>query len=112
MVMIFLEINNDYKSGRKTIYIRDRGGKKRDGKNPDLHPSKRRKDTGSRKKERPFKVQAHQLPNGEWRGSIKEVKEVQKDLHKYHNHEASDGPINHPTFRTAGTRIIPMPTIT
>ncbi|KAI1004688.1 hypothetical protein K3495_g3528 [Podosphaera aphanis] len=79
----------------------DRGGKKRDKKNPNLLPSRRRKDMVSHKTECPFKVQAHRLPNGEWRGSIKEGKKVQKDLHKYHNHEASDSPVNHPAFYTS-----------
>ncbi|KAI1007444.1 hypothetical protein K3495_g778 [Podosphaera aphanis] len=33
--------------------------------------------------------------------SIKKGREVQKDIRKYQNHEASDSPVNHPAFCTA-----------
>ena len=70
----------------------DKGGKPRDRKNKDLHPSKKRPNTGSRKTDCPYRIIAQeQGEGGTWRGYI---------LEEHHNHEPSDDPIAHPSNRT------------
>ena len=51
---IVLDYYDQNKQGRKTIYMCDRGGKPRDQKNPDIYPSKKRPNAGSRKTNCPF----------------------------------------------------------
>ncbi|RKF74275.1 hypothetical protein GcM3_090031, partial [Golovinomyces cichoracearum] len=96
--LVFEYERNRKKKGKSRIYQCDRGGKYRDRKNPNLHESKRRGfkkngETRTRKTGCKFKIQALLIPSGKWRGSIVEGKE-------FHNHEASDGPVNHSANRT------------
>ncbi|KAI0992279.1 hypothetical protein K3495_g15907, partial [Podosphaera aphanis] len=66
-------------------------GRKGSGrKKKDLHPSKERKNTGSRKTNCPFRIIAQEKAVG-WRGYI---------LEEHHNHELSDDPIAHSSNRT------------
>ena len=81
---------NKYKNGITRFYDCDRGGKPRDRKNQDTHVSKKRDNTGSRKVNCPFRINAKKLLSGKWKIEYKE---------ENHNHEASDGPVNHPAHR-------------
>ncbi|MGI4816711.1 MAG: hypothetical protein ACRYE7_01875 [Janthinobacterium lividum] len=84
-------VMNQGKNGATVYYVCDREGLYRDRKNPDLHPSKRRKNVGSRKCGCQFTIIAAELPSKQWKISYK---------NEEHNHEASDGRVNHPAHRT------------
>ena len=89
---VVLNAKNKNKEGARVIYMCDKGGKPRDRKNEDLHPSKKRPNTGSRKTDCPYRIIAQeQGKGGTWRGYI---------LEEHHNHEPSDDPIAHPSNRT------------
>lgn len=89
---VVLNAKNKNKEGARVIYMCDKGGKPRDRKNNDLHPSKKRPNTGSRKTDCPYRIIAQeQGEGGTWRGYI---------LEEHHNHEPSDDPIAHPSNRT------------
>jgi hypothetical protein len=88
---VVLDYYDKNKKGRKTVYMCDRGGKPRDRKNLDMHASKKRPNAASRKTNCPFRIIAQEQEDGRWKGYIKE---------EYHNHEASDSPIAHPSNRT------------
>lgn len=83
--------HNKNKKGETRLYNCDRGGIPRDRKNKELHSSKKRTNTGSRKINCPFRIDLKQLSSGKWNIAYKE---------ECHNHEASDGAINHPAHRT------------
>ncbi|KAI0996833.1 hypothetical protein K3495_g11349 [Podosphaera aphanis] len=87
---VVLNAKNKIKEGQRIIYICDKGGKAQDRKKKDLHPSKKRKNTGSRKTNCPSQIIAQEKAVG-WRGYI---------LEEHHNHEPSDDPIAHPSNRT------------
>lgn len=88
---IVVRSTNRYNKGSCITYECDRGGKPRNRKNKDLHPSRQRQ-SGSRKIDCPFRIELREQPlTGEWRVKYTE---------EYHNHEASDGASNHPANRT------------
>ncbi|KAI0999282.1 hypothetical protein K3495_g8918 [Podosphaera aphanis] len=84
---VVLNAKNKNKEGQCIIYMCDKGGKAQDRKKKDLHPSKKRKNTDSRKTNCPFRTIAQEKAVG-WRGYI---------LEEHHNHEPSDDPIAHPS---------------
>jgi len=86
------------KSGRKVVYGCDRWGINKPDKstkgNADIHKSKRRKASSSRKCNCPFRIHAIEDPSTlKWRAFIKE---------QYHNHEPSSESTSHPSHRRAG----------
>ena len=86
------------KTGRKVVFGCDRWGKHDPSKtlkvNPDVHKSKRRKGTSSRKCNCPFRIVAIEDPvTLRWKAFIKE---------EHHNHDPSSEPTSHPSHRRAG----------
>ncbi|KAI1007435.1 hypothetical protein K3495_g789 [Podosphaera aphanis] len=87
---VVLNAKNKNKEGQRIIYMCDKGGKAQDRKKKDLHPSKKRKNTGSRKTNCHFRIIAQEKAVG-WKDYV---------LEEHHNHEPSDDPIAHPSNRT------------
>ena len=90
-------------SGRKVVFGCDRWGKYDPSKalkvNPEVHESKRRKGTSSRKCNCPFRIFAIEDPATlKWKAFIKE---------EHHNHGPSSEPTSHPSHRRAGLANLP-----
>jgi hypothetical protein len=83
-------MNKPNKLGRRSVYRCDRWGKPQNRKNPDMHASRKRAGTGSRKCNCPFMIEAQELPAGTWRGRI---------IEKYHNHQGTEQVTSHPVHR-------------
>jgi hypothetical protein len=86
------------KTGRKVMFGCDRWGKHDPSKtlkvNPDVHKSKRRKGTSSRKCNCPFRIVAIEDPvTLKWKAFIKD---------EHHNHDPSSEPTSHPSHWRAG----------
>jgi hypothetical protein len=80
------------KKPRRVVYACDRAGKyDPKGKDPDVHPSKRRKNTGSKKCDCQMKVAATQQADG-W---------MLKVIEATHNHGPFAAPTAHPAHRIA-----------
>jgi hypothetical protein len=55
-----------------------------------MHKSRKRANTGSRKCNCPFMIEAQEHPTGKWRGRV---------LVEYHNHDPSAEATSHPSHR-------------
>jgi hypothetical protein len=91
------------KKGRKVVFGCDRWGKYDPSKavkaNPEVHESKRRKGTSSRKCNCPFRIFAIEDPvTLKWKAFIKE---------EHHNHDPSSESTSHPSHRRAGIATLP-----
>lgn len=89
---VILDDRRSNKEGSRVRFMCDLGRAPRDRRNQDLHTSKKRPNAGSRKTNCPFRIVAQeQRDDGLWRCYISE---------EYHNHEASDAVIAHPSHRS------------
>jgi hypothetical protein len=83
-------MNKPNKLGRRCVYRCDRWGKPQNRKNPDMHASRKRAGTGSRRCNYPFMIEAQELPESTWRGRI---------IEEYHNHQGTEHVTSHPVHR-------------
>lgn len=83
----------------RVVFMCDKGGKYRDRRNSNLHPSKQRPDTASQKCDCPFRVVAKQNLDGVWDASISEER-------GHHNHTGSDKPEARATHRNGKLRAV------
>jgi hypothetical protein len=83
-------MNRPNRMGRRVVYRCDRWGKPQIRKKEDIYESRKRANTGSRKCNCPFLIEAQELPSGQWRGRMKV---------EFHNHDPSDQVTSYPSHR-------------
>src|ERR1700733_8593770 len=64
---VVLNARNKNKESQRIVYMCDKGGKVQDQKNPNLYHTKKRK-SGSRKTDCPFRIIAQEQEDETWRG--------------------------------------------
>jgi hypothetical protein len=85
-----LRMKRPNKLSKRVIYRCDCWGKLQIRKKKDVHESRKRANTGSKKCNCPFLIEAQELPSGQWRGSTKI---------EHYNHDPSNEVTSYPSHR-------------